>query len=115
VRQAERTYVGFAADQSLEDFEATARAAKRVLRTLKTQLCRLGPEQDHAGALRAALAGGGAEITSVQFTSGQLLFADVGVATGGAGGSAPDARDREWVVQVQRTGEAWQVLSAAPK
>jgi hypothetical protein len=115
VRQAERTFVGFATDQTLDDFEATARHATRVLRLLKTQLCRLGAEQDRAGKLRAALDAGGGEIRSVHFSSGELLLADVGVQVGERAGAESDDAGRTWVVHVQRTGEAWRVLSAAPK
>jgi hypothetical protein len=117
VRQAERTFVGFAADQTLADFEATAQHATRVLRVIKTQLCRLGPEHERGGGLRAAVNESGGEIRSVHFSSAQLLLADVGVHTAeqpGAG-SAGDAGTREWVVHVQRHGDAWQVISAAPK
>jgi len=114
VRQAERTFIGFAADQTLDDFEATAQQATRVLRVIKTQLCKLGAEQDRAGGLRAALDAGGAEIRSVHFSSGELVLAAVDVQTGEHAGAEPDA-GRAWVVHVHRTGDRWHVLSAAAK
>jgi hypothetical protein len=109
VRQAAHTFIGFAADQALDDFDATALQATRVLSAIKLQLCRLAPEQDPAGGLRAALVASGAEIKAVHFTSAQLLLAHVDVQTG-----EPDA-GRAWLVQVQRAGETWRVLSAAAK
>jgi len=115
VRQAERTFIGFAADQTLDDFEATARQATRVLRLVKTQLCRLGAEQDRAGALRAALDAGGGEIRSVHFSSGELMLADVGVQIGERDDAEPADPGSAWVVHVQRAGEGWRVLRAAPK
>jgi hypothetical protein len=117
VRQAERTFVGFAADQTLTDFEATAQQATRVLRVIKTQLCRLGPQHERARDLRAAVSTTGGEIRSVHFSSAQLLLADVGVHTGVAEptDALPGATTGDWVVRVQRLGDAWQVISAAPK
>jgi len=115
VRQAERTFVGFAADQTLADFEVTARQATRVLRVIKAQLCRLGPEHERGGGLRAAVDATGGEIRSVHFSSAQLLLADVGVQTREQPGAEPDAGTRDWVVHVQRQGDAWRVIGAAPK
>ena len=112
VRQAERTFIGFAADQTLDDFEATAQQATRVLRLIKTQLCRL---RDRAGGLRAALDEGGGEIRSVHFSSAELVLADVGVQTGERAGAEPADAGRAWVVHVHRTGDGWHVLSAAAK
>ena len=114
VRQSARTFIGFASDQTLDDFEETAEQATELLSALKGQLCRLGLEQDRGGALRAAMAGSGAEITSVSFKSAELLRADVGVRTRAAA-AAPADRGQPWIVRVERTGHAWRVLDAAVK
>jgi hypothetical protein len=109
VKQAPRTFIGFAEGQNLDDFEATATEAQHVLRAVKAQLCRLDGQRDN-GLRTATLTGSGLLITSVKFTSADLSGADVELKR------AEELDDnvpsqRLWLVRMQRgAAAAWSVL-----
>jgi hypothetical protein len=109
VKQAARTFIGFAKGQNLDDFEATATEAERVLRAVKTQLCRLDAQRDN-GLRAGSLTDGGLLITAVKFTSADLSAADVELKR------AEDLDNdvppqRLWLVRMQRSAAAaWSVL-----
>jgi hypothetical protein len=111
VRQASRTFIGFAEGQNLQDFEATAVEAERVLRAIKTQLCRLDQQRDQ-GLRAASLAGSGVEISSVRFTLADLSGADVEVKWGAQDGGELVDPELLWTLRMQRTGVAWNVASS---
>jgi hypothetical protein len=112
VRQARRTFVGFSDEQSLADFDLTAREAERVLAAVKVELCQLGKAQDKDGTLRAALSGGIVEITAVRFRRGDLASAVLNLQTAPPEGAEPSALEIRWLVNVKRVADAWQVVSA---
>jgi hypothetical protein len=108
VKQAPRTFIGFAEGQNLDDFEATATEAGRVLRAVKTELCRLDAQRDN-GLRAATLTGGGLLITAVKFTAADLSGADIELKR------AEELDDnvppqREWLVRMQRHEASWSVL-----
>jgi hypothetical protein len=111
VRQAPRTFIGFADGQTLDDFEATAIEAERLLATLGVVLCGLSEEQDAQGTLRAALAEGAVEITAVRFTLADLTTADVELRSATESGTDGGAEPR-WLVRCERAGNAWRIVSA---
>jgi hypothetical protein len=112
VRQAARTFVGFSDEQSLDDFDLTAREAERVLAAAKVELCRLGPSRDKDGTLRAALSGGIVEITAVRFRRGDLTSAVLNLQTAPADDGEPSALEIRWIAQAKRVANAWEVVSA---
>ena len=111
IKQAPRTFIGFAKGQDLENFEATATEAERVLRAVKTQLCCLDAQHDN-GLRAASLAGAGLLIIAVKFTAADLSGADVELKR------AEDLDNdvppqRLWLVRMQRSSTAaWSVLLA---
>jgi hypothetical protein len=113
VRQSPRTFVGFADQQSLDDFDRTAAEAERVLAMTKVALCRLSARQDRDGTLRAALSGGVVEITAIRFQHKNLASAVLNVQTAPADGTASaSALETRWLLKVERTGTDWGVVSA---
>jgi hypothetical protein len=112
VRQAPRTFVGFADKQGLDAFERTAAEAERLLAAIKIELCSLRAAQDHDGTLRAALSGGLIEITAVRFTRGDLSTANVDVQTLASDGRSAGA-EIHWLVRTKRSAQGWQVVSSA--
>lgn len=113
VRQARRTFVGFAEGQDLEAFEATAYEGERVLRAVRVELCLLDVEHDPSGTLASAAADGAVEVTSVQFTRADLGAADVGVRAAGA--EADGGGERRWTVAMERTADEWHVVAVIAK
>jgi hypothetical protein len=116
VRQAERTFIGFAEGQSLDDFEATASEAQHVLRAVRSQLCRLDQQRDN-GLRTASLESTGLQITAVRFMLADLSAADVEVKAGAQDPIQAQAKAGEtvWNVRMQRSGPAWRVLSSRKK
>lgn len=112
VRQAPRTFVGFADKQGLDAFERTAAEADQLLAALKRELCALSPAQDHDGTLRAALSGGLLEITAVRFTRKDLTTANVDVQTLAPDGS-PAGGEIHWLLHTKRGGKGWQIVNSA--
>ncbi len=108
VRQAQRTFVGFAEHQSLDDFEATALEAERVLHMLKAELCRPHAASSSDPKLRAAIGAGLLEITAVRFTR-----ADLSAATAELREPEPATQAR-WLLQCARTDTGWQIVSTQP-
>jgi hypothetical protein len=109
VKQAARTFIGFAEGQSLDDFEATANEAERVLRAVKKQLCRLDAQHDN-GLRAGSLTQGGLTITAVKFTTADLSAADVELKRAeDLDNDVPS--QRLWLVRMQRSAAAvWSVL-----
>ena len=112
VRQAARTFVGFADKQGLDAFERTAVEADQLLAALKRELCALTPAQDRDGTLRAALSGGLLEITAVRFTHKNLASANVDVQTLAPDGS-PQGAEIHWLLRTKRGTQGWQIVSSA--
>src|SRR5262249_37502527 len=112
VRQAARTFVGFADKQGLDAFEQTATQADLLLAALKRELCALTPAQDHDGTLRAALSGGMLEITAVRFTHKNLATANVDVQTLAPDGNAQSG-EIHWLLRTKRGAQGWQIVSSA--
>jgi hypothetical protein len=114
VRQAARTFVGFADKQGLDTFEQTATQADQLLAALKRELCALTPAQDRDGTLRAALSGGMLEITAVRFTHKNLATANVDVQTLAPDGNAQGG-EIHWLLHTKRGAQGWQIVSSARK
>jgi hypothetical protein len=116
VRRAERTFVGFSDGMSLEDFELAAFEAERIVLAVKAQLCQVDAALDADGSLRAALADGTIELTSIVFTQDDAGAADVharwvpDASATDAGGSAGPS----WSLRLTRMADGWRVVAAVP-
>jgi hypothetical protein len=113
VRQAPRTFVGFADKQGLDAFERTAMEAEQLLAALKRELCELSPAQDSDGTLRAALSGGLLEITAVRFTRKDLTTANVDVQTIAPDGDSQGQGEIHWLLRTKRGARGWQIAASA--
>jgi hypothetical protein len=118
VRRAARTYVGFSANMSLDDFELAAFEAERILAALAVQLCELTDAVDADASLRAALQLRTLEVTSIVFTQDDAGGADVGVRLAARervpGGDASDAGERPtWLLELVRVADDWSIVSSA--
>ena len=116
VRRAARTYVGFSANMSLDDFELAAFEAERILAGLGVQLCALTDAQDRDGSLRAAVRARALEVTSIIFTRDDAGGAAVRVRVAAIGSDRRATVDLStWLLELTRTTNGWQVVSATPQ
>jgi len=109
VTSSHRTWVPFAPNQTLEDFEQTAVAASRLLRYVKAELCALAPGLDPSGALHQALQSGTSEIVSVEFSSAELTNAIITLRPppSSAGATTTPALTHSFSLQATLSAQAW--------
>jgi hypothetical protein len=109
VKSAHRTWVPFAPDHALDDFEQTAVAVRQLLGYVKAKLCALAPGLDPSGALHQALQAGTTEIVAVEFSSAELTSAIVtfGPPPSSAGAATSPASTRSFSLQATLSAEAW--------
>ncbi len=116
VRRAARTYVGFSANMSLDDFELAAYEAERILAGLGAQLCALTDAQDRDGSLSAAVHARALEVTSIVFTRDDAGAAAVRVRLPAVGSDARATVEHSaWLLELTRTENGWQIVSAIPQ
>lgn len=112
VRREKRIFVGFSDDMTLDDFEAAAIHAERVLDRVPVDVCQAWASASPAvkpalsPVLRGVItAGARLSATQVRFTNRRLVSALVHLAASGA-----ERAPTQWLAHLQRTGNDWHVL-----
>jgi hypothetical protein len=110
VHRAERTFVGFSDEMSLEDFELAAIQAERILDAVKTQLCSSLDARSPDGTLSTALELGGVEVTSIVFTRADAGAADVRVRPAAKPADDDAVEHPGWQLELVEREVGWQIV-----